>query len=151
MDAFIIQKTLHKDTLLSKIFMGVFARDELPISVSYPSCFIINNKPKNHPGEHWLAFYYDSNKVCYFFDSYGNNPEFYSLTSYIMNTSSSWYYNKKRLQGDSNYCGLYSMLYLTFISRNKIKLFYDFFNENFQNNDKKLSILLDKYLLKANI
>jgi hypothetical protein len=147
MDGISIAETLRKDSILSKIFIGVYSRDELPENFSYPTCFIINNKPKTHSGEHWLAFFYDSNKICYFFDSYANNPEYYDLTSYIQNSSSSWYFNKKRIQGNSNYCGLYCMLFLTFISRNKIKLFYDYFNENYENNDKKLSFLIHKYLL----
>ena len=73
---------IDKDT--KKIFLGVFARDELPKRVKYPSCFILNTQPRSQEGEHWLAIYFDHKRNCYFFDSYGNSPKYFGLDKYIM-------------------------------------------------------------------
>jgi hypothetical protein len=35
------------------------------------------NQGSSHPGEHWLATYYDKNANCDIFDSFGLNPSFY--------------------------------------------------------------------------
>ncbi len=101
-----------------QIFLGVFARDELP-KVSYPSCFIINNKNKNNVGEHWLAFFYDTNKNCSFFDSYGLPASFYCLNEYIQFTSNTYNSNIIQYQAfNSISCGYFCLLFLYLKSRN---------------------------------
>ena len=55
-------------------------------------------------------------------------------------------FNKIRLQGLSNYCGLYCILFLLFKSRNKIKEFYsNFYLKDFYLNDNLIFNLLKKY------
>jgi hypothetical protein len=40
--------------------------------IGHNYCFILNTHPKNAPGEHWLAFYFNSNtKKLEYFDSFG--------------------------------------------------------------------------------
>jgi hypothetical protein len=34
-------------------------------------------------GQHWLAFLYDINGKCTFFDSFGHSPAFFGLEAYI--------------------------------------------------------------------
>ena len=99
MNEIIISKSLKKDNIISKINNGVYAFDEKPMLISYPSAFVINTKPREHPGEHWLAIYYDKHGHAFFFDSYGEHPAKYKLEDYLTNTSTSWVYNKKRIQG----------------------------------------------------
>ena len=69
-----INEVLTKDTVTNKIFLGVFARDELPLKVKYPSCLIFNTAPRVNKGEHWLALHYNEKGFCNFFDSYGKDP-----------------------------------------------------------------------------
>ena len=67
MEETVILKCLNKDIKTKQLFLGVFARDELPLIQKYPSCLIFNSKPRSNEGEHWLAIYFDANKRCYFF------------------------------------------------------------------------------------
>ena len=140
-----INSILSKDDKTKICFKGVFARDQLPKINEYPSCLILNTHGKGKPGEHWLAIYFDSNKHSYFFDSYGKHPSFFGLTDYINENSRSWSYNSKRIQGNSNHCGYYSVLFLIFKVRNILNKFYSYFNSNYDLNDKKISKMIKKY------
>ena len=57
---FTIEKILTTDKVTSKIFLGAFAKNEVPTEFKFPACFIVNTHARNKPGQHWLAFYYDS-------------------------------------------------------------------------------------------
>ena len=43
--------------------------------------------------------YFDRYKTCYFFDSYGNMPEYFGLLEYIDRFSSNMEYNKDQIKG----------------------------------------------------
>lgn len=133
----VVEKILRTDPKTSRIFLGVFARDELPDQPPYPSCFILNTDPRSKPGQHWLAVFYSKNGFCSFFDSYGKPPSFYRLESYISRTSLGWNSNERRLQGNSSFCGFYSILFLLYKTRNKTKDFFKEFYYNNIKNDKK--------------
>ena len=107
-----IETTLQRDKVTKPIYGGVCARDELPAHVRYPSLFVLNTKPRNHNGEHWLAIYYDKNGHADFFDSYGHDPAYFQLKTYLQQTSTTYSYNKKCIQGLSSFCGYYCILYL---------------------------------------
>ena len=138
-----INKILMKDSFTKKIFKNTLARDELPKTVKYPSCYVINTKPRSHEGEHWLAVFYDKNKIGYFFDSYGFNPSRYDLENFMNKTSEKWYYNKKRIHGLSTYCGYYCVLFILFKSR-KLNFFSNF-TSNYLLNDKKIYDLINLF------
>jgi hypothetical protein len=140
-----IENILKSDHVVRKIFLGVFARDELPQKVKYPSCFVLNNRPRSHSGEHWLAIYYNKDKTAMFFDSYGQEPKEYKLESFMNKTSPDWLYNKTRIQGFSQYCGLYCITFLLLAARNKHDMFFEYFDDNFIKNDEKLDYFLEKY------
>ena len=54
-----------------KYFMGCFASDLLPsFPNSFPKTLIINTKPSNMKGEHWVALVLKKKK-CFYFDSFG--------------------------------------------------------------------------------
>ena len=57
MNEIVIKKALQKDIITSKINNNVYAKDELPEYVPYPTVMVVNTKPRVHPGEHWLAIY----------------------------------------------------------------------------------------------
>ena len=137
-----ITEVLRKDQITKKIFLGVFARNELPPRPLFPSCFILNTAPRENPGEHWLAFYYDKNGFCDFFDSYGKRPSHFGLESYLNYTSNKWSFNKKRIQGNRPYCGHYALLYLLFRSRGKSLNFFKKFGTRYSKNDQIIKILL---------
>ena len=144
----LLEELLQTDAYTKNIYAGVFARDELPEKVAYPSCLIVNTKPRHHTGEHWLAIYYDLKGHANFFDSYGNPPSYFKLESFLENTSKSWSYNNIRVQGYSSFCGYYSLLYLLERSRNRSNNFFSYFDKNYQLNDFKINYYLN--LFKSN-
>jgi len=131
-------RILRNDKCTRHVFKGVFARDQLPRKVSFPSCCIVNTDPISLPGEHWLALYYDEFKTCHFFDSYGFHPRFYHLETFIKKTSSSLVYNRKKLQSlTSSLCGYYCFIFLMLKCRN-----IDFLIEEFNDG------LIEKIFIK---
>lgn len=140
-----IDEILKKDEYTKNIYLGSFARNELPTKPKHPSCFILNTDPRNKPGKHWLAFYYNQNGDCDFFDSYGKSPEYFNLEEYISKTSNNWTWNKRRLQGNSNFCGFYCVLFLLYKTRNKILNFFNEFYLNYTKNDKKILNLIKEF------
>ena len=119
-----ISDVLGHDQIAKKSFIGVFARDEIPKSINYPACFVMNTQNSNQPGEHWLAVYYNKRGHCYFFDSYAHPPKYYNMQNYIKKTSIKWTYNKKRIQGNSPFCGFHCILFLLFKTRNQEHQFF---------------------------
>lgn len=136
MNSIQLDEILKRNQSTSSIFIGVFARDELPSISNYPCCFILNTAKRSDPGQHWIAFYFDSNKNCNFFDSYGNHPSFFKLMDFIKKYSTNLIYNKKVVQSwTSMNCGYYCILFLILKSSGhsmkKISdLFYDCSYEN---------------------
>jgi hypothetical protein len=143
MDENLIEKILNKDLATKKIFLGCFARDELPAVPPFPSCFVFNTQARNQQGEHWLGLHFNSKGQATFFDSFGHDPHFYDLESYLSKVSGSWSFYKKRIQGSSDLCGLYCILFLVFCSRDKLVTFYN----QFKNNQEKNDSMLAKYLI----
>ena len=142
---FTIEKILSTDKTTSKIFLGAFAKNEVPTAFKFPACFIANTQARNRPGQHWLAFYYDSKGTCYFFDSYGRTPNYYNFKSYIQRTAKKCYYTNKRIQGDSYICGLYCVFYLLFKARNKEKIFFSKFTKSLKKNDEYILDNIKQY------
>lgn len=131
-----INNILRKHPKTRDKFLGVFARDELVNIKQYPCCFVMNTAKRSHPGMHWVAFFFDSNKVCHFFDSYGNSPTLFRLNNFIKNNSTRLIFNKKQIQSwTSDNCGYFCVLFLIFkclgysIGR-FCKLFYDSSDKN---------------------
>jgi hypothetical protein len=89
---------LVADEFSKTIFKAVFARNELPSKVTNPSAYVINIKKNDHPGEHWIAFFYDEKGNVDFFDSFARGPSSYGLTNCFYKTSESINYNKIRCQ-----------------------------------------------------
>ncbi len=139
-----IISVLKSNTTTRKYFIGVFARDELVLKPRWPCCFILNTHTRNKPGEHWLAFFYDSNGKCEFFDSYGLPPVVYHLEKYLENTSTSWSFNEKQIQGsNSSYCGYYCLFFLYFKCHNySLDKICNFFSNNSEKNDEKIKNLI---------
>lgn len=132
-----VEEILTKDPITKLSFLGAFAKDELPVKPKFPSCFISNTHPRNKPGEHWLALHYDNKGYATFFDSYGKPPSYYKLENYISKSANGWSWNKRRLQGNSDLCGFYSVLFLLYKTRDKILNFFKEFYFNFSKNDYK--------------
>lgn len=142
-----LNEILSRDSFTKNIFLGTFAFDNLPTILNYPACLIINNQSSTQPGGHWIAAYFNKNRTCEFFDSYGNSPAFFELSNYLKHNSTSIFYNKTRLQSySSENCGYFCILFLIFKSRN---FSLDYFLKNFREpnlNDNMINNLKQKYL-----
>ena len=69
-----IEKAICQDPSAEAIFGGVYARDQLPKSVKYPTAMVWNTDPADQPGEHWVATYFNEDGMGEYFDSYGLEP-----------------------------------------------------------------------------
>ena len=76
MDSKQICKILKNDTNVSKLnFLGVFPIDLIPLSaMKFPCCLVINTKPYDHPGEHWICLVKCEDRRAIYSDSFGIPP-----------------------------------------------------------------------------
>jgi hypothetical protein len=138
-----LAKVLKKDEFTRKNFIGIFARDKLPNNPPFPSCFIFNTQPSGESGQHWLGLFINEKGYANFFDSFGNSESYFGLESYLFKNTNGWTSNQKRIQGSSDLCGIYCLLFLVHCSRNKLPQFYAQFSRNQFKNDTMLFKLLD--------
>jgi hypothetical protein len=131
----------------SNFYYGVFAIDQLPIIDKFPSCLIINNKPSNHEGQHWVAIYFDKKRKCEFYDSFGKHPDYYGIYEYLKKYSTSIKYNNNKVQSNvSPYCGLYCIFFLIFKLKGKsMDFFKNLYEKNPMKNDKLFTDLIEEY------
>lgn len=122
------------DFFLNKIpiFGGVIARDQMP---EYPSrkIYVMNNLTIKQQGwGHWFVI----DKTVpggFFFDSFGNSPEFYGLKHIN--------YSKHQLQSNNSAtCAIYAIYYTTFRQHNSTptQILSHFNVRKKQENDLKL-------------
>jgi hypothetical protein len=138
MNSFDLWMMAKSDPILSKCFIGVFARNELPIISKLPCAFIMNTEKHYEDGEHWLAFYFDQNKQAIFFDPTGKNADYFGLEDYLKKQAVSWIYNKFRIQSYfSENCGQICLFFLLKICRdNSLKKFVNLFSSDYIKNEK---------------
>ena len=118
MNSIDLKLIISSDYKLSKTFRGVFAYNKLPSTVSsFPSSYIVNTDIAKKKGEHWIALYFESSKLCEIFDSYGLQP-FGRIYTFASNNADCVQYNKMFLQNPfSSLCGLYCIYFLYYKSR----------------------------------
>ena len=106
------------DTILGKIFAGVFPCDYLPAKPTYPFAIIVNTDPKTKPGKHWIAMYFDSDGCGDYYDSYGRQP-LPVFEDYLDKHCHRWQSNNKQVQSPfSSTCGQHCVYFLHQRSRN---------------------------------
>ena len=120
-------KFWKEDDYASTVFKDVFPRNHLPLKISYQSAYIINNKKDNHDGEHWIAFFFDKNKNCDFFDSFGfdslataKRAISLQVDEIICKYSKSLNFNRIAVHcvNFSFYCGYHAIYFILLRSRN---------------------------------
>jgi hypothetical protein len=107
--------TLQIHKVLTKhvtYFQGVYPIDLLPSTLIKPSIIVINLDKHYMPGSHWVAVCFSDSGYAEYFDSYGLPPYKLEIMAYLQRHSSSWTFNRHRLQGlTTNVCGHYCCLY----------------------------------------
>jgi hypothetical protein len=104
--------------LVANNFLGVFPLDLIPTTaaITYPCSLVVNTKPHNHPGEHWIAIAKNQYNETVFFDSYGSPP--FNLPEVGVVLSDDWTYNNTTLQSTfTTVCGEYCIFFLLHYTR----------------------------------
>ena len=107
---------LRKHAQTDSQFVGVFARDEIPLIIDQiPAIIIANTDPSTKSGSHWILFYFDNNGNVEYFNSLGKTLTHYhkDFLKFIKNTCN--YYSrvvKNRIQPvNTTLCGHYCLYY----------------------------------------
>ena len=121
MDSRQIDVVLKSDSIVTaNNFLGVFPSGKIP-SVSteiYPCCAVVNTKPHDHPGEHWVCFLKTKTNQGIYFDSYGVPPYNLPEIAEVLDGCDSWTFNDISLQTPfSTVCGQYTIFALTHLCR----------------------------------
>lgn len=106
-----IRRLLH--IRCSDSFIGVFARDKLPITLPHrrPLMLVCNTDPHDKPGEHWIAIYIGIDTRGEYFDSLGAEPHI-TFKRYLDRYCKSWITSGKQLQSVlTHFCGHYCVFY----------------------------------------
>lgn len=133
-------------------FLGVLPCDHLPKESlrTLPTSAIINTHPSHLPGEHWLAIYINKDGSAFFFDSFGNSPDFIrfpaSIIDFLKNNSTSIQYSAKQVQHFMAVtCGHHCVFFLYHMIRGRdyddIMMLY---SDDLIKNDKFVSCFVKK-------
>ena len=141
-----IEKAIGQEPCAAEEFWGVYARDQLPSTVPYPSVMVWNTDPASEPGEHWVAAYFTEKGIGEYFDSYGLPPP-KPFKNYMDQHSVEWNWNKARLQELwTSACGHFCVFYVIYRSKgidaNEI---IDYLNM-IENNDQYVMEFVDALL-----
>lgn len=109
MDAIKIRRLLQ--SRCGRNFIGVFSIDRLPrnLPARRPLLAVCNTEVHDHPGEHWIALYIDTQGE--YFDSFGEKPA-KTFEAYMDKYCNSFTVNEHQLQSvTSGFCGHYTVYY----------------------------------------
>ena len=144
----VMRKRVNKDV----DFRGILACNQLPKYklTKYPSMMIVNTHPSDKPGEHWLAIYITKQQQGYFFDSFGNPPDYdmfpLEIGHFINNNCYNVSYSRKQVQNiSSTTCGQHCVFFLCHIQKG---MSYDrvirVYSDNLVKNDSMVCRFVSK-------
>jgi hypothetical protein len=135
--------------LLGNLFVGVYPADSIPNIKSMTNKSVIFNLSKHtEPGSHYIAIFFQKNKILYF-DSYGKRLKNKYIRKTLKKFNFPIFYHTRSIQ-DTNciFCGLFALAYLKAIQKNKMtpNNFYKMFNKppNKENDKIVTKFLLSK-------
>nr|DAC81359.1 TPA_asm: adenain [Nephila orb-weaver spider adintovirus] len=109
MDGMQMYTVLSQEKTTSPYFQGVYSRDTLP-PLQENMCAIVNSDDSSQPGTHWLALFVNDKRELEFYDSFGQPPVFYNIST---TTYLDVLWNSKVFQSPtSNVCGQYCIYFL---------------------------------------
>ena len=110
-----LESYMLRDPYIRRFYGGVVARDQLPLIITKPRIFIVNNDPADMPGRHWYALFFTTTNEH--FDSAGFAP-IPALRIELTAHGPSFKYNDRRVQAfHSDTCGLFCLFYCYFRCR----------------------------------
>ena len=134
--------------------VGVFSKDLLLTNKVCDGGYIINMQDsvdvsgEELPGTHWVCFFIERGKACYF-DSFGFNPP--AEIQLFLKDYTPFPFNKKEIQNlHSGWCGDYCLFFLSFMFRHQhvkgLAKRLDMLCERFDDDPTKNLKLLKKYM-----
>lgn len=89
------------------IFGGVLGADQTSY-ITDKKIYVVNTQEASRKGEHWVIIDNYTESIPFFFDSFGNSPEFYDFTNNVP-----VHYSTDVLQGNRrDTCGLYCIFFI---------------------------------------
>ena len=130
---------ISQDKTVMMGFQGILSADMLPEQLQSGQSLIFNASDSDKIGTHWLCLYQNSDDQLEMFDSTGRTPSAYDLGGKLPYTKI-YSYSARRLQGNSDVCGVYCMYYLFYKSRHfpMSKIVNDLFSLDYNQNDEYL-------------
>ena len=141
-----IIRLTQKCDYLRPIFIGVFARDNLPkrkLSKNKSHALIVNLDTKSQPGSHWIGIYAPRKcRYIEYWDSTGRPPRHESILNFLNYQREFFYFNNIPLQSIyTTTCGQYCLFFLCSrahgLTRKEILNFFEIdnplFNDRFVN------------------
>ena len=120
METIELHNALVSNPHTAAVVTWVGPRDMLPVTVRRkPAGIIVNTHKSIQPGQHWVAMYIGKDAQGYYFDSYGLPPMYTEFKDFMKRNASSFKYNKIRVQGVSEHCGMYCLYFLMCMIRQK--------------------------------
>jgi hypothetical protein len=80
MDTEQINKILWGNEITRPFYVGCYPCDRLPTVSEFPRTVVANLDPTSKQGTHWVALFYKSPALLYYFDSLGSPPNKCLLT-----------------------------------------------------------------------
>lgn len=136
MDEIEINAFLKENKKTKNHFLGVLAYDELP-HTQPDGFYIVNTGHSETVGIHWVVILKEGN-IMEFFDSLGKTPDYYTsrIEQYLLRNGKYYKMNIKRLQGQSDVCANYCILYGYFRCINySMEDILNIFSSNLEKND----------------
>ena len=124
-------------------FIGVFARNTLPLDIEPPFALICNTDLIQEPGTHWIAIYCDENGLGDYFDSYGLPPLYPEFEHFMLhNCPNGYMHNRITLQClDCITCGEYCIAYVIMrLHKESYADFISLFTSNPNINDELIKL-----------
>ena len=146
MNALTINKILKSDPVVAKSFYGVVPSDHMPRRIAVPCSLVVNTDPSTKPGQHWVAFFIDSNRHGSYFDSFGREPHKEEFKDFLTKNCPTWEYNKCQIQSPFvSTCGQYCIYFLLYKCRgNSLKQIIKTF-EDFEDNDQAVTDFINDH------
>lgn len=143
---------LRKKIINGTDFIGTLACDQLTeIKVcNFPSMLIANTQPSTMPGEHWVAVYITKHKDGYFFDSFGNPPDYVDFpaefNNFLKKNCVNVCYSSRQVQNfDSTTCGQHCVFFLCQIQKGmSYAKMINMYGDNLNFNDVMVSHFVNK-------
>lgn len=96
-------------------------RNQLPKRCRVHECGVINLDNKDGPGTHWVSYYKNNNKECYYFDSFGDLQPFKEFIDYVGSKCKILYNYKRQQAFDTIICGHLCLKFLYEMSNKFVK------------------------------